>query len=123
MSKIPSNAKVVVYPGLDNHSQYALASKQQKNPKGESIYGSMVSFECNSLQARDKFLSKIKLFTLAESLGGVESLICVPYEMTHASVPQDLKISMGLSKELLRLSVGIEDLEDLIVDIAQALEE
>ncbi|MBA64915.1 MAG: cystathionine gamma-synthase [Candidatus Marinimicrobia bacterium] len=118
-----SNAKVVVYPGLDNHSQHALASKQQKNPKGESIYGSMVSFECNSLQSRDKFLSKIKLFTLAESLGGVESLICVPYDMTHASVPQDLKNSMGLSQELLRLSVGIEDSEDLIVDIAQALEE
>ncbi len=113
----------VIYPGLPNHNQYDLATKQQKNPMGEAIYGSMISFECASLSIRDAFLEKIRLFTLAESLGGVESLVCIPYGMTHASVPEEVKKSMGLSQNLIRLSVGIEYLDDLIYDLAQALDE
>ena len=118
-----SKVKSVIYPGLQSHSQHSLASRQQKNPAGEPIYGSMISFECETKEAREGFLKKIKLFTLAESLGGVESLVCVPYEMTHASVPQKIKKSMNLSNNLIRLSVGVEYLEDLINDLAQALDE
>jgi len=118
-----SNANSVIYPGLSNHSQYDLAKKQQKTPMGDSIYGSMISFECETIDMRDAFLERIKLFTLAESLGGVESLVCVPYDMTHASVPKKIKKSMGLSQNLIRLSVGIEYLDDLINDLAQALGE
>ncbi len=111
----------VIYPGLESHDQYELASKQQLNPKGKSIYGSMISFKLGSLSARDAFLSKINLFTLAESLGGVESLVCVPYDMTHGSVPDETKNGMGLTNDLVRLSVGIEDIEDLYEDIINAL--
>ena len=118
-----SKVNSVVYPGLPSHNQYDLATKQQKNPMGESIYGSMISFECQTKKMRDVFLEKIELFTLAESLGGVESLVCVPYEMTHVSVPAEIKESMGLSPNLIRLSVGVEYLEDLVDDVAQALDE
>ena len=118
-----SKVNSVVYPGLPSHNQYDLATKQQKNPMGESIYGSMISFECQTKKMRDVFLKKIELFTLAESLGGVESLVCVPYEMTHVSVPTEIKESMGLSPNLIRLSVGVEYLEDLVNDLAQALGE
>mgnify|MGYP001206809923 FL=1 len=118
-----SKVKSVIYPGLPSHSQYSLAAKQQKTPTGESIYGSMISFKCDTLEVCKNFLKKTKLFTLAESLGGVESLVCVPYEMTHASVPSEIKKSMDLSPNLLRLSVGIEYIEDLINDLAQALDE
>ena len=118
-----SRIKTVRYPGLPSHSQYNLASKQQKNPHGEPIFGSIISFECKTLEIREAFLKKIRLFTLAESLGGVESLVCVPYEMTHASVPSKIKKEMGLSPNLIRLSIGVEFLGDLIDDLAQALNE
>ena len=118
-----STIKSVIYPGLPSHDQHYLATKQQKNPLGESIYGSMISFECKTLKAREMFLEKTRLFTLAESLGGVESLMCVPYEMTHASVPSEIKKLIDLSPNLVRLSVGIEYIEDLIDDLAQALNE
>ncbi len=118
-----SKVKSVIYPGLSSHSQHYLAARQQKNPSGDSIYGSMISFECETLKVREIFLKKTRLFTLAESLGGVESLVCVPYEMTHASVPSEIKKSMELSPNLVRLSVGIEHIEDLINDLAQALGE
>ena len=113
----------VVYPGLDNHPQHELAMKQQISSEGVPIFGCMVSFRCKSIEKRDSFLSKIQLFTLAESLGGVESLVCVPYEMTHASVPEKIKKNMELTPELVRLSVGIEDLDDLSEDITEALED
>lgn len=118
-----SKVKSVIYPGLPSHSQHYLAAKQQKNPSGEPIYGSMISFECETLKVRDEFLHKTKLFTLAESLGGVESLVCVPYEMTHVSVPSEIKKSIDLSPNLVRLSVGIEFIDDLINDLAEALGE
>tara|TARA_Y100000588_G_scaffold330451_1_gene367345 strand:+ start:110 stop:1276 length:1167 start_codon:yes stop_codon:yes gene_type:complete len=110
-----------IYPGLASHPQYDIASKQQVNPHGEILFGSMISVVFSSKQNLDSFLSKIKLFSLAESLGGVESLMSVPYFMTHADVPKDVKAEMNLVPELLRLAVGVEHIEDLLSDIKGAL--
>lgn len=112
----------VIYPGLENHNQHEIAVKQQVAPDGSPIFGSMISIRCGTVDRRDRFLSKLRLFTLAESLGGVESLVCVPYEMTHAAVPEDSKESMGLTKDLVRLSIGIEHVDDLYDDIISSLE-
>jgi len=79
-------------------------------------------FSHPNVQAVDRFLSRLKLFTLAESLGGVESLVCHPARMTHASIPREERLSRGLNDNLLRLSIGIEDKEDLKEDLQQALE-
>ena len=111
----------VIYPGLESHTQHEIAVKQQVAPDGGPIFGSMISIRCGTVERRDRFLSKLRLFTLAESLGGVESLVCVPYEMTHASVPKDSKESMGLTKDLVRLSIGIEHVDDLYDDIISSL--
>ena len=121
--RLKDNSKIaeVIYPGLVSHPQHKLASLQQLNPSGDSIFGSMISLKIGSIKKRDSFLSKIKLFTLAESLGGVESLVCVPFDMTHGSVPENTKINMGLTNDLVRLSVGIEDIEDLFNDIINAI--
>ena len=115
--------KSIIYPGLESHEQHDLATKQQLNPDGQPIYGSMISIIVSSIEKRDSFLKKIKLFTLAESLGGVESLISVPYDMTHVSIPSDVKKAMGLPRTLIRLSVGVENIEDLYSDLLQALED
>ena len=112
----------VIYPGLESHNQYEIAVKQQVAPDGSPIFGSMISIRCGTVDRRDRFLSKLRLFTLAESLGGVESLVCVPYDMTHAAVPEDSKESMGLTKDLVRLSIGIEHVDDLYDDIISSLE-
>ena len=111
----------VIYPGLKSHTQYEIAVKQQVAPDGSPIFGSMISIRCGTVERRDRFLSNLRLFTLAESLGGVESLVCVPYEMTHVAVPEDLKESMGLTKDLVRLSIGIEHVDDLYNDIVSSL--
>ena len=111
-----------IYPGLESHPQHRLAKRQQKTPSGKSIYGSIISITLESKKKCDNFLSKSTVFTLAESLGGVESLVCVPYEMTHADVPIETKKSMGLIPELIRLSVGVEHIDDLMADIERALE-
>ncbi len=110
----------VIYPGLKSHGQHELALRQQANPEGNSIFGSMLSLKCGTTSRRDEFLSRLRLFTLAESLGGVESLVSVPYEMTHAAVPKDIKESMGLTKDLVRLSIGVEHVDDLYEDIISA---
>ena len=112
----------VIYPGLESHNQHEIAVKQQVAPDGSPIFGSMISIRCGTVERRDRFLSNLRLFTLAESLGGVESLVCVPYEMTHAAVPEDSKESMGLTKDLVRLSIGIEHVDDLYDDIISSLE-
>ena len=112
----------VIYPGLESHTQHEIAVKQQVAPDGSPIFGSMISIRCGTVERRDRFLSKLRLFTLAESLGGVESLVCVPYDMTHAAVPEDSKKSMGLTKDLVRLSIGIEHVNDLYDDIISSLE-
>ena len=111
----------VIYPGLEAHPEHTIAKKQQHNPGGDIIYGSMVSIVFHSKSELDSFIDKINLFSLAESLGGVESLMSVPYFMTHADVPEDVKAEMNLVPELLRLAVGIEHIDDLLHDIDQAL--
>ena len=118
-----SHSKIskTIYPGLDSHSEHIVAQSQQINSHGDIIYGSMVSVVFNSKNEMDNFISKISLFTLAESLGGVESLMSVPYFMTHADVPEEVKAEMNLVPELLRLAVGIEHIDDLIADIDHAL--
>ena len=110
--------KEVIYPGLPNHPQYELAKKQMKNG-----FGGMVSFTFKSGKKEDaiQFLEKLKIFTLAESLGGVESLANHPTLMTHASIPADKRAEIGITDDLVRLSVGIEDIEDLLLDIENAL--
>jgi len=107
----------VVYPGLPSHPQHELAKKQMKG------FGGMVTFFLKGGSAESKlFLEKIQIFALAESLGGVESLIELPSVMTHASVPAEERVKLGISDSLIRLSVGIEDVDDLIADIGQALD-
>ncbi|MDL1913628.1 MAG: cystathionine gamma-synthase [Bergeyella sp.] len=105
----------VFYPGLKSHPQYELAEKQMN--KG---FGGMVSFRFTSGRKEEavRFLEHIKIFTLAESLGGVESLANHPASMTHASIPEDKRQEKGITDDLVRLSVGIEDIEDLIMGLA-----
>jgi cystathionine beta-lyase/cystathionine gamma-synthase len=105
----------VYYPGLSSHPQHELAKRQQKG------FGGMVSFETGSLDNAKKVLESVKLCTLAESLGGVESLISHPATMTHASVPPEKRDQLGITDGLVRVSVGIEDIEDIIEDLDQAL--
>ena len=108
-------AEKVIYPGLKEHPQHELAKKQMRG------FGGMVSADYGTLEKAKKILNGVKVFTLAESLGGVESLICHPASMTHASVPKEERDKMGLTDSLIRFSVGIEDIEDLISDIDNAL--
>ena len=89
----------VIYPGLESHTQHEIAVKQQVAPDGSPIFGSMISIRCGTVERRDRFLSKLRLFTLAESLGGVESLVCVPYEMTHADVPEHQHVSFHKARK------------------------
>jgi len=106
----------VYYPGLQTDKNFNLAKKQM------SGFGGMISFELKGgLSAVDRFTSKLKLFMLAESLGGVESLICYPARMTHASIPEEERLSCGIKDNLVRLSVGIEHKVDLKNDLAHAL--
>jgi len=109
------NVRKVYYPGLQSHPQHELASRQQKG------FGGMVAFETGSLENAKKVLENVKICTLAESLGGVESLISHPATMTHASVPVEKRDSLGITDGLVRISVGIEDVEDIIEDLDQAL--
>lgn len=109
--------KDVIYPGLASHPQHDLAKRQM--PDG---FGGMVSFNFKSGEKADavKFLENVKVFTLAESLGGVESLANHPALMTHASIPADKRAEIGITDDLVRLSVGIEDSDDLIADLERA---
>ena len=107
----------IVYPGLKSHPQYELAQKQMRGP------GGMITFFIKGgLPAAKTFLESVKVFALAESLGGVESLIEHPAIMTHASVPPENRKALGIDDSLIRLSVGIETQEDLIRDLEQALD-
>ncbi len=116
LSKHPRIERVI-YPGLASHPQHLLAARQMNRR-----YGGMVTAVLKGgLAASRKFLERCKLFTLAESLGGVESLIEHPAIMTHASLPEDVRAGLGIGDGLVRLSVGIEDVEDLIAELEQAL--
>jgi len=107
----------VFYPGLASHPGHGIAKRQMRD------FGGMVSFELRgSVEAANTFASSTKVFTLAESLGGVESLVEVPPSMTHASIPAEVRHAAGLADGLVRLSVGIENAKDLEADVAQALE-
>jgi len=105
----------VYYPGLTSHPQHEIAKKQQTG------FGGMVSFETGSLENARKVLDSVKLCTLGESLGGVETLISHPASMTHAAVPEEARTKLGITDGLVRISVGIEDVEDIIADLDQAL--
>ena len=105
----------VYYPGLPSHPQHDLACRQMKG------FGGMISIELGSVERARRFAERTRIFVLAESLGGVESLIGHPASMTHASVPPEMRRAMGLTDSLVRLSVGIEDVEDLLGDLDQAL--
>lgn len=105
----------VLHPGLESHPQHSLALKQMRG------YGGTFSFRAATDSAgMSRLLGAVRVFTLAESLGGVESLIDHPVTMTHASIPADVRTSMGITDDLIRLSVGIEDLDDLLEDLEQA---
>ena len=108
-------AKKVIYPGLESHPQHALAKQQMRG------FGGMVSVVLDSLDEAKHVLPKFRLFALAESLGGIESLICHPSSMTHAAVPKEEREKVGLTDGLIRFSVGCEDIEDLVQDVEQAL--
>jgi cystathionine gamma-lyase len=112
----------VNYPGLRSHAQHALALHQMRDPRGQPAFGGMISIELKGgLDDARRFLERCELFALAESLGGVESLIEHPAIMTHASIPAAQRAALGISDTLCRLSVGVEDFEDLKRDLAQAL--
>ncbi|MDX1590465.1 MAG: cystathionine gamma-synthase [Balneolaceae bacterium] len=115
LSKHPK-VELIYYPGLKTHPQHELAARQMND------FGAMVSFSLkdDSMKAATAFMSNTRIFTLAESLGGVESLISHPASMTHGSIPKDVREKAGLMDSLIRLSVGIEDAEDLIEDLKQA---
>jgi len=107
--------KQVIYPGLPSHPQHALAKRQMRG------FGGMVSFDVGSFEAARGVCNRVKLMALAESLGGVETLISHPATMTHASVPAERRREIGLTDSLVRISAGIEDPADLIADLEQAL--
>jgi cystathionine beta-lyase/cystathionine gamma-synthase len=115
---LANHAKVrhVYYPGLPSHPQHALAARQMRG------FGGMLSFELGSLEGARRLLDNVRLLALAESLGGVESLISHPATMTHASVPTDRRTALGITDGLVRISAGIEDIEDLQEDLSQALD-
>jgi cystathionine beta-lyase/cystathionine gamma-synthase len=108
--------KRVLYPGLPSHAQHDVARKQQRG------FGAMISFDVNTLEAARSLLDNVKLCSLAESLGGVETLISHPATMTHASIPPEVRKQIGITDGLVRISVGIEDAEDIISDLDAALE-
>lgn len=115
--KLHPRVSKVYYPGLPEHEGHSLAKKQM------SGFGGMLSVEFNcSLEVAKRLVSSLSLFALAESLGGVESLVCHPATMTHASIPAEERAKIGLRDGLMRFSVGIEDCQDLINDLDQALE-
>lgn len=108
--------KKVYYPGLKDSQGYEINKKQAKNG------GAMISFELNENYDIEKFFESLELVSLAESLGGVESLVCHPSKMTHASIPADIRKKVGITDGLIRLSVGIEQIDDILADISQAID-
>ncbi|MCX8051656.1 MAG: cystathionine gamma-synthase [Chlorobi bacterium] len=106
----------VYYPGLPSHPQHELAARQM------SGFSGMVSIELGSRQKADRFIAGLRIVTLAESLGGVESLVCHPATMTHASIPEEVRLARGITDGLVRLSIGIEDSADLVEDVRDALD-
>ncbi|HKU45509.1 MAG TPA: PLP-dependent aspartate aminotransferase family protein [Burkholderiales bacterium] len=121
---LSKHAKVerVIYPGLPSHPQHLLASRQMQQRYGGMVTAVLKGGKEGPMRASRRFLERCKLFTLAESLGGVESLIEHPAIMTHASLPEDVRAGLGIDDGLVRLSVGIESVDDLIAELKHALE-
>ena len=117
LAKFLDNSKMakVYYPGLPSHPHHELAKKQMRG------FGGMISADFGDVEVAKKILKNVKVFTLGESLGGVESLISHPASMTHAAVPKADRDAMGITESLVRFSVGIEDIEDLVADIENAM--
>ena len=115
---LESHPKVasVIYPGLSSHPQHALACDQMRG------FGGLLAFKMGSLERARTLLNNVRLMALAESLGGVETLISHPATMTHAAVPEARRLQIGITDDMVRLSVGVEDLDDLREDVAQALD-
>lgn len=113
---VQPRVKKVYYPGLPDHPGYAVSARQA------SGFGGMLSFDVDSPETAARILERVRVIQYAESLGGVESLITYPMLQTHADVPQDVREAKGINNRLLRLSVGLENADDLIADLAQALE-
>ena len=109
--------KKVYYPGLPEAQGYEIQKRQAKNG------GAMISFELDEKHDIRKFFSSLKLIALAESLGGIESLVCHPASMTHASIPYEIRQKVGITDGLIRLSIGIENIDDLLADLEQAIKE
>ena len=107
-------AERVIYPGLPSHPQHELAKRQMRG------MGGMISVELGSKERAAEVLGRARVFALAESLGGVESLISHPASMTHASVPIERRTQLGITEGLVRLSCGVEDTDDLLADVEQA---
>ncbi len=105
----------MLYPGLPSHPQYELAQRQMNG------FGGMLAFDVGTLEEARRVLNRVRLMALAESLGGVETLISHPASMTHASVPPERRAAIGLTDSLVRISVGIEDVDDLIADLSRLL--
>lgn len=115
LSKNPK-VKKIIYPGLESHPGHDIMKKQARG------FGAMLTFEVDSRETVERILSNVKLVAYAESLGGVETLITYPLTQTHAEVPEELRKKNGITDCILRLSVGIENAEDLIADLDQAIE-
>jgi cystathionine gamma-lyase len=112
----------VIYPGLPSHPQHEAALKNRSDPKYSGGSGMLGFYVKGDIKKAHTFLSSVKIFTLAESLGGVESLIESPAIMTHGSVPPEHRKMLGIDDNYVRVSVGIEEVEDLIQDLKQALD-
>jgi cystathionine gamma-lyase / homocysteine desulfhydrase len=110
------SVKKIFYPGLETHPGHSIAKRQSRG------FGGMVSFDLGNGHSAEKLLTNVKYFTLAESLGAVESLISLPAKMTHASIPSNRRARLGITDGLIRISVGLEDVEDLIADLKHGLE-
>jgi cystathionine beta-lyase/cystathionine gamma-synthase len=110
------SVEIVYWPGFEEHDGYAIAKRQMR------CFGGMLSFELKHASQKDTFdyMSRLRLFTIAQSLGGVESLCAHPASMSHASIPKEERERQGIKDQLIRMSVGVEDIDDLIQDLEQA---
>jgi len=107
----------IYFPGNPDNSDFSLAKQQMAG------FGAMISFELQPGIDPEKFVENLKLITLAESLGALESLIEIPAKMTHGAIPRDIRLANGIQDELIRLSVGVEDIDDLITDLDQSFKQ
>jgi cystathionine beta-lyase/cystathionine gamma-synthase len=117
-----SNVQKVIYPGLPSHPGHEVAKRQMIAPNGVPAYSGMITFELvGDVQTGINFMNSVRLASLAESLGAVETMVTHPASMTHTAVPREVRYARGLTDSLVRISVGIEDVDDILEDLDQAL--